>query len=478
MTSADGTEQVVDVTINGTNDAAVITGTSTDDTVFEAGGVANAILGTPTAMGDLLATDVDNATDGFQVVADAVSAKGYGTYGVTAAGVWNYTLDNTNDAVQALNNGDSLSDTITVHSEDGTEQMVTITINGADDLLFDENDNTVDFNAVFKGIYVAEKQYDALDGDDTVTLPNDEQASKLGFDITRTFFGGDGDDTIMATGNLDNRIDGGTGNDTISGSAGNDTLAGGTGHDTVNGDSGDDRITMLVTTGDVDAIHAGSGNDTLALSGVVPETDPGDHTMVVDLSSTTDQVVRIGGALEDGLKQTDFENLDASGLEGSVNATGSSGTNTIVGSDGSDRLDGGAGDDFLFGGAGDDTLFGGPGGALDGKNVLVGGAGDDFMVGGGGDDIFDYNALSDAGPAGDLIQLFNQQGTDLLDLHELLISIGAPQPDSAEFSGYLRLTDSWGDSLVEVDSDGGGDSFQVLATVVTEVPLTFDDFIL
>ena len=41
MTTVDGTAQLVTVTINGTNDAAVITGTSSG-AVIEAGGVANA----------------------------------------------------------------------------------------------------------------------------------------------------------------------------------------------------------------------------------------------------------------------------------------------------------------------------------------------------------------------------------------------------------------------------------------------------
>ena len=67
----------------------------------EAGGVANGTAGTPTATGDLLATDVDNAADAFQAVAaGAATTNGYGTYGMTAAGVWTYTLDNTNAAVQ------------------------------------------------------------------------------------------------------------------------------------------------------------------------------------------------------------------------------------------------------------------------------------------------------------------------------------------------------------------------------------------
>ena len=106
--SADGTAQVVTVTINGTNDAAVITGTSSGD-VTEAGGVANGTAGTPTATGDLLATDVDNAADAFQAVAaGAATVNGYGSYELTAAGVWTYTLDDSNAAVQALNVGGTL----------------------------------------------------------------------------------------------------------------------------------------------------------------------------------------------------------------------------------------------------------------------------------------------------------------------------------------------------------------------------------
>ena len=120
--------------INGSNDAAVITGTSSG-TLIEAGGVGNATAGTPSATGDLLATDVDNAADAFQpVAAAAATASGYGSFTVTAGGVWTYTLDNSNTTVQALNVGSSaLSDSFTVLSADGTAQVVTVQINGSND---------------------------------------------------------------------------------------------------------------------------------------------------------------------------------------------------------------------------------------------------------------------------------------------------------------------------------------------------------
>uniref|UniRef100_UPI00188CA49C VCBS domain-containing protein n=1 Tax=Vibrio anguillarum TaxID=55601 RepID=UPI00188CA49C len=51
-----------------------------------------------------------------------------------ANGKWTYVLDNSNETVDALNvDSTPLTETFTVKSEDGTEQQVTITINGAND---------------------------------------------------------------------------------------------------------------------------------------------------------------------------------------------------------------------------------------------------------------------------------------------------------------------------------------------------------
>ncbi|MDX1914995.1 MAG: VCBS domain-containing protein, partial [Methylophilus sp.] len=133
VATADGTTQVITVTIAGTNDAAVITGTATGS-VTEASGVANAIAGTPTATGTLTDTDVDGVANTFIAVGTATnSTNGYGTYTMTAGGVWTYTLNNNNAAVQALNAGNTLTDTFTVNAADGTPQVITVTINGAND---------------------------------------------------------------------------------------------------------------------------------------------------------------------------------------------------------------------------------------------------------------------------------------------------------------------------------------------------------
>ena len=123
----------VTITIDGANDAAVITGDTTG-TVIEAGGVANGTPGTSFVVGDLDAADVDNTSDSWTAIeTPTLSANGYGTFTIDAAGLWIYILDNGNAAVQALNVGDTLTDTFTATTVDGTSQVVTITINGAND---------------------------------------------------------------------------------------------------------------------------------------------------------------------------------------------------------------------------------------------------------------------------------------------------------------------------------------------------------
>jgi VCBS repeat-containing protein len=133
VTSLDGTAQLVTVTIDGTNDAAIICGTK-HGSVIEAGGAANSVSCKPTATGTLTDTDVDNTPNTFTAIdTPKASTDGYGTFTMTTDGVWTYTLDNTNCKVQALNVCDKLTDCFTVTTIDGTPQVVTITINGAND---------------------------------------------------------------------------------------------------------------------------------------------------------------------------------------------------------------------------------------------------------------------------------------------------------------------------------------------------------
>ena len=77
------------------------------------------------ASGTLAITDADPGEAAFQTQAGTPGT--YGSFSITTAGQWTYTLDNGNPLVQNLAQGDSRSETFTVKSIDGTETTVTIT---------------------------------------------------------------------------------------------------------------------------------------------------------------------------------------------------------------------------------------------------------------------------------------------------------------------------------------------------------------
>ncbi|MFY1843788.1 VCBS domain-containing protein, partial [Achromobacter xylosoxidans] len=127
VTSADGTTSQVVITINGTNDAPTVSGTAT-------GAVAED--GTTTTSGQLTKTDVDvNDKHTWSVNNDG---KGqYGTFTVDQNGKWTYVLDNDSAKVQALTEGQKVTDTITVTVDDGNggtaTQVITVDITGTND---------------------------------------------------------------------------------------------------------------------------------------------------------------------------------------------------------------------------------------------------------------------------------------------------------------------------------------------------------
>ncbi|MDO6679571.1 VCBS domain-containing protein, partial [Shewanella sp. 4_MG-2023] len=124
--SVDGTEQKITVTINGTDDKAVIAGTSTASLTED----KDVHGGQLRVDGALTVTDVDNGQNQFQ----ATSLQGqFGTLSINELGHWTYTADNSQTAIQGLKTGESVTDTVLVHSVDGTEQKITVTINGTDD---------------------------------------------------------------------------------------------------------------------------------------------------------------------------------------------------------------------------------------------------------------------------------------------------------------------------------------------------------
>ncbi|MDO6765135.1 VCBS domain-containing protein [Agarivorans sp. 1_MG-2023] len=124
--SVDGTSKKVTVTINGTDDKAVIAGTSTAR-ITEDKDVHSGLL---RADGALTITDVDNGQNQFQ--AESIQGQ-FGTLSINNLGHWTYTADNSQTSIQGLKTGDTVTDTVMVHSVDGTSEKVTVTINGTDD---------------------------------------------------------------------------------------------------------------------------------------------------------------------------------------------------------------------------------------------------------------------------------------------------------------------------------------------------------
>ena len=100
------------------------------------GGAANGATtedSAPTTGGTLTVTDPDAGEAAFNPLSNVAGA--HGTLSINAAGAWTYTLNNADPAVQALGAGQSLpNETFTVTTIDGTSQVVTVTINGTNDV--------------------------------------------------------------------------------------------------------------------------------------------------------------------------------------------------------------------------------------------------------------------------------------------------------------------------------------------------------
>ncbi|CAN7550722.1 Ig-like domain-containing protein [Phenylobacterium sp. LjRoot225] len=253
----------VAITVTAVNDPAVITGASSGS-VTEAGASG---AGAQLATGTLLISDVDSPAT-FQTASGAASANGYGTYSVTSAGVWTYTLNDSNTTVDGLNDGQTLTDTFTVLSQDGTSKVVTITINGDTDTEAGQAINGTNGNDTIVG-GSGDDDLDGKGANDSLSGGAGNDTLYGGSSGADTLSGGSGNDTL--SGGTDNdSLTGGTGNDTLAGDDGNDTLAGDTGHDTLDGGAGNDSLNggdgndTITGSSENDTISGGLGNDSLA----------------------------------------------------------------------------------------------------------------------------------------------------------------------------------------------------------------------
>jgi Ca2+-binding RTX toxin-like protein len=221
----------------------------------------------------------------------------------------------------------------------------------------------------------------------------------------------------MGAGNINGT--GNTLNNTLLGNEGANILDGGVGNDNMTGGKGDDTYVVNSVTDVVSEtiLNSNGGGADLVISSV-------------NFSLAT---------------RTNIENLTLTG--GAINGTGNALNNEIIGNSGNNTLNGGAGNDFLHGGNGQDSL-----------------------IGGTGIDTFDYDLLSEAG---DTISGFTRGlGGDVLNLADLLDSftiVGDVFND-----GYLNFFASAGNTIIQLDSDGGMNNVVTLTTLTNVTLLETD----
>ena len=113
---------VVDIVITPVQDPSIIApgqGQVTEDTVL-------------VTSGHLAISDVDGPQDE-HFTPQANTAGAHGTFSIDANGNWVYHLNNSDPAVQDLNQGDTLTEVFTVTGVDGTPSTVTVVINGVNE---------------------------------------------------------------------------------------------------------------------------------------------------------------------------------------------------------------------------------------------------------------------------------------------------------------------------------------------------------
>ncbi len=128
--AAQASTQHLFITVTGTNDGAVVSGrvsnSLTEDAVVSTSGMLR-------AGGQLTVADPDTGEAVFVAQTGVSGAGHFGSFSIDASGHYSYTADNTQAAIQQLKVGETLTDRFTVATADGTQQVVTITINGAED---------------------------------------------------------------------------------------------------------------------------------------------------------------------------------------------------------------------------------------------------------------------------------------------------------------------------------------------------------
>jgi len=465
--------------------------------------------------GNVIINDTDVDGDFLNVIAGTYTTFQGGSVVLSANGDFTYTpvagffgVDNFNYTLEDGWGGSDIGNvSLTINEIPGGPNLITGT-EGADALVgtgFDDEIYGLGGSDVIEGS-LGNDIIDGGNGNDLLSyenisagiqidLSNSSAQDTLGAGVDtvgniRDLRGSNYDDVITGN-NSANRVYALDGDDTFEGSRGNDWFYGGDGNDTAIfaadfanygltdmgghlsitdnvGNEGSDKLY------DVERLEF---NDGFFANGIfTPNTPSGGGA----ITGTT------GNDQLNGTSQDD----QMYGLEGN---------DTLYGSLGADLIDGGAGNDTaryeassggiyidmennIYGGAdaeGDTlvnikTVFGShyddvirgtsEGNLLNGQggdDVLIGGDGLDTLKGAGGADRYVFEALS-AYNHTDKIRDFKLNDNDVIDISDLM---SAYDPINRTLSDFVQITNDGTHSYLEIDADGGADSFLQIAKI-------------
>jgi VCBS repeat-containing protein len=130
--------ETITISVLDVDEAAVISGTTTGAmTEDDAGSLDDA--GLLVVTGTLTITDPDAedtpvfVAQSNKVAETITGAAGLGEFDLTVGGAWTYKVNNAKSAIQALGIGETVTDQFTAVSDDGTTQVVIVTITGIND---------------------------------------------------------------------------------------------------------------------------------------------------------------------------------------------------------------------------------------------------------------------------------------------------------------------------------------------------------
>ncbi len=450
----------------------------------------------------------------------------YGTLVVDRNGYWEYNLDNDNAEVEALDSGDTETETITFGFAGGTANTLSITIKGKTDYVIPADaelrhhvpdDAPVEdyvFRATETTTDILERRSESHTGRDVFIGTNlsNKFVARENFAV---IYGYDGDDLFRSHGDGGGIFDGGKGLDRLVYKLDNVANL---------------EIDLEDTTWGYNRVSSeweqgtGEGYDYVRTiyDSYVPSTGNSfgivrDYNYIKNIEDLS--LIKYYSPDTTWSTTKFYGDAKANGLSASSENTileGRGGDDMLYGGDGNDVLDGGTGDDVLYGGSGNDVLDGGTGDdvlngrsgndVLDGgadNDTLSGGKGIDRLTGGEGNDIFafytksgvyyhgflsfyregDHNIVTDF-TAGDKIGLYIEGDNHPTEYDELLTAVNL-RIAHEDFSGEDGIADADTTNKATIKdtviystkgTSTHADDFVVMVLEDYTAPLTFADF--